>query len=119
MVFLVSVNHGEQLGTFVQVLCGYQNYDTSWVTSMGLVIFLGLINFTTMNFMSYHTEHVQRYQVIPLDELILKIPFSSSYTFFSRDWHFSESCILLRNSRQKDCIVCHGISSDNHNFKSR
>ena len=60
-------------------------------TSMGLRNFLGLINFTTMNFMSYHTEHVQRYQVIPLDELILKIPFSSSYTFFSRDWHFSES----------------------------
>ena len=26
MVFLKSVHHGEQLGTLVQVLCGYQKF---------------------------------------------------------------------------------------------
>ena len=49
---------------------------------MELRNFLGLIKFTTMNFMSYHTEHVQRYHVIPLDELISKIAVSSLYIFF-------------------------------------
>ena len=64
-----------------------------WFTSMGLRNFLGLMNFTTINFMSYHTEHVQRYHIIPLDEkLIPKIAVSSFYIFFSRDWDFSEGC---------------------------
>ena len=89
VVFLVSAHHGEQLGTLVQVLCGYQNYDgvLQWEN------FLGLINFTTMNFMSYHTEHVQRYHVIPHDELIPKIAFSSLYIFF---------CLLYTSPSPRD-----------------
>ena len=57
VVFLKSAHHEEELGTLEKVLCGYQNYDGSlqWEN-----FFIGLINFTTMNFMSYHTEHVQR-----------------------------------------------------------
>ena len=67
---------------------------------MGLRNFLGLIKFTTMNFMSYHTEHVQRYQVLPLDELIPKIPLLSLYIFFSRDWIFRQRATYVKLSTQ-------------------
>ena len=42
VVFLKSAHHEEQLGTLVQVLCGYQKYDGS--LQWDLEIFLDLKN---------------------------------------------------------------------------
>ena len=70
-------------------------------TSMGLRNFLGLIIFTALNFMRYHTEHYKGTMLLLLIELIPKIPLLYLFLhIFSRDWIFRQ-CVMTKSSDNK------------------
>ena len=53
------------------------------------------------------------------DELILKIQFSSSYTFFSRDWHFSVSAGKKKGEKRYNVNYTYDLLKElRHQYKA-